>query len=460
MAHLTYFDAIDLPRLRAEYPIGDAFLTRFRSISRDELTALQETRFLACVARAWQVPFYRRLWGAAGIEPGDIRGLADLPKLPAYSKTELMESVALRPPFGDFSGWEEMDPATRPPVVIQTTSGTTGRPQPLIFGAWTREVQNLILARLYMLQGMRPDDIVHSVYGHGMINGGHFIREAIIHWTGARLLSAGTGVETRSAQQVELMRDFGATVLAGFGDFVKRLAEVARENGIEPGRDIRLRMITGHVGAEGREPMSRAWGGVPVFDWYGVGDTGAIAGEASDQDGLYVMEDAHYVELIDPVTHAPVSGPGAICVSCLFTHDVFPIIRFNTNDLSDWLPGEGALGLKLRRLQGFLGRADNMVKLRGINIYPTGIAAILAESCPEATGDYICRVRREAGRDEMDVLIEVATLDAALAESWKALFRRKLGVEVGIELHPRGALAPLTGTESRQKPIRLLDERK
>ncbi len=460
MAHLTYFDAIDLPRMRAEYPIGEAFLSRFRSISRDELTALQEARFLAVVARAWQVPFYRRLWGAAGMTPGDIRGLADLPRLPAYSKTDLMESVARHPPFGDFNGLEDMPPEQRPPVVIQTTSGTTGRPQPLIFGAWTREVQNLILARLYLLQGMRPDDVVHSVYGHGMINGGHYIREAILHWTGARLLSAGTGVETRSATQVELMRDFGATVLAGFGDYVKRLAEVARENGIEPGRDIKLRMITGHVGAEGREPMSRAWGGAEVYDWYGVGDTGAIAGEATDRDGLYVMEDAHYVELIDPETLAPVEGPGAICVTCLFTHDVFPIIRFNTNDLSDWMPGEGGLGLKLKRLRGFLGRADNMVKLRGINIYPTGIAAILAEDCPGATGEYICRVRRHDGRDEMDVLIEAAAPSAELAEAWRPLFRRRLGVEVGIELHPRGALASLTGMETRQKPIRLLDERK
>jgi phenylacetate-CoA ligase len=457
MPHLTYFDAVDYPRMRADYPLGDALFQRFGRMSRDELFALRDRRFRDCLALGWRTPFYRRLWGAAGLEPGDVVGLADIERLPTYSKSDLMASVARHPPFGDFNALESMAPEQRPPVVVQTTSGTTGRPQPLIFGAWTREVQNLLLARLYHMQGVRPDDVVHSVYGHGMINGGHYIREAVIHWTGARLLSAGTGVETRSATQVELMRDFGVTVLAGFGDYVRRLADVAREQGIEPGRDIRLRLISGHVGSEGPGPLSAAWGGVDVFDWYGVGDTGAIAGQGQDRDGLYVMEDAHVVELIDPDTGAAVSGRGAMCVTCLFTHDVFPIIRFNTYDVSEYLDGEGAIGLPFRRLRGFLGRADNMVKLRGINVFPTAIGAVLAEG--GASGDYLCRVRAVGGRDEMTVLVETRDMDAGVAVALADLLRRRLGVEVGVELHPPGALAPLTGIETRQKPIRLVDER-
>ena len=203
---------------------------------------------------------------------------------------------------------------------MHTTSGTTGTPQPVFFGAWDREVQNLLLARAYLLQGLRPDDVVHSVYGFGMVNGGHYIREALVHFTKSIVLPAGTGIETRSEQQVELMRAFGATVIVGFVDYVKRLAQVARDKGIVPGRDIKIRMISGHVGREDRGSISAAWGGAEIYDWYGVADTGIIAAEGPDHDGLYVWEDAHHVEVIDPDTRAPRPDGelGNLCVTTLF----------------------------------------------------------------------------------------------------------------------------------------------
>ena len=200
----------------------------------------------AVVRRAWDVPFYRRRWSAQGIEPGDVRSLDDIGKLPPFSKTDLMRSVTEHPPFGDYHG-VDLTAGERSSVVLHTTSGTTGTPQPVFFGAWDREVQNLLLARAYLLQGLRPDDVVHSVYGFGMVNGGHYVREALVHFTKSIVLPAGTGIETRSEQQVELMRTFGATVIVGFVDYVKRLALVAREKGIVPGRDIKIRMISGHV---------------------------------------------------------------------------------------------------------------------------------------------------------------------------------------------------------------------
>ncbi|MFM8556888.1 MAG: phenylacetate--CoA ligase family protein [Betaproteobacteria bacterium] len=197
----NYFDAADIPGIRRDYPIGPGFLERFRGMSRDELCALQDARFRRVLEFAWKVPFYQRLWGAQGIEPGDIRGLDDLPKLPTYSKSDLMESVERCPPLGDFDGQSAHPAWARPQIIIQTTSGTTGRPQPLLYGPRSRELQNALLARIYLLQGMTSEDVVHSVYGFGMVNGGHYIRETVSHWVGARLLSAGTGVETRSAQQ-------------------------------------------------------------------------------------------------------------------------------------------------------------------------------------------------------------------------------------------------------------------
>ena len=459
---LSYFAAADVPAIRRDYPIGDAFLRRFAGMSRDELRAVQARRLRGVLAFAWKVPFYRRLWGAAGIEPEDVRGLDDLAKLPTYSKSDLMESLEAHPPLGDFHGLDAHPPERRPQMVIQTTSGTTGKPQPLLFGPKSREIQNALLARVYMLQGMRRDDVVHSVYGFGMVNGGHYIRETVIHWIGAQLLSAGTGAETRSAQQVALMRDFGVTVLTGFGDFVRRLADIARENGIEPGRDIRLRMITGHLGPEGRAPMSEAWGGCAVYDWYGVGDTGIIAGEGADQSGMYIQEDAQLLELVHPDTGQPVAPgePGDMVCTCLFKDDVFPIIRFNTHDVTEEITGEAPLGIPFRRILGFRGRSDNMVKLRGINVFPTAIGAVLTAERSDFMGEFLCEVTREGTREELTVRTETrANPTDDLRRAYETLLRARLGVEVRVAFERPGALAPLTEVETRQKPIRLIDRR-
>jgi phenylacetate-CoA ligase len=462
MSAPTYFDAMDYPGLIADYGRPEDFVPRFGRLSRDELRALQEERLARVLAFAWKIPFYQRLWGAQGIAPGDIRGLDDLHRLPAYSKSDLMASVEAHPPLGDFHGLETYPPHARPPLIFQTTSGTTGRPQPLLFGPRSREVQNLLLARLYALMGIGRDDVIHSVYGHGMVNGGHYVREAVTHWTGAQFLSAGTGIETRSVAQVGLMRDFGATAIVGFGDYIKYLADIARANGILPGRDLRIRVIAGHIGAESHAAMSEAWGGAEVFDWYGVGDTGAIAGEGPDHAGLYVQEDAHLIEICDIDTGAPLPDgqSGDIVCTCLFKDDIFPIIRFNTHDVSAFRTDASPLGLTLRRIAGFQGRSDNMVKLRGINIYPTGIGAILTAAHPELLSEYVCEVTRTAGREEMLVRIETTGDPGADPAPYAALLRARLGVEIGVALAAPGELAPLTQIEVRQKPIRLIDRRR
>ena len=456
-----YFDEVRQQQMLAAYPLGPGFLDGVARLSRDALRALQDRRFRAVVRRAWEVPFYQRRWGARGIEPGDIRSLEDIGKLPPFSKADLMRSVTEHPPFGDYHG-VDLAAGERPCVVLHTTSGTTGAPQPVFFGAWDREVQNLLLARAYLLQGLRADDVVHSVYGFGMVNGGHYIREALVHFTKAIALPAGTGVETRSEQQVELMRTFGATVIVGFVDYIKRLAQVAREKGIEPGRDIKIRMISGHVGREDRGGISAAWGGAQVYDWYGVADTGIIAAEGPEQDGLYVWEDAHYVEVVDPDTRAPRPDGelGNLCVTALFKDGVYPIVRFDTHDVSSFLTGSSDHGLTFRRISGFEGRSDHMIKLRGINVYPAAIGIHLGEH-PAPTGEFVCRVERRGVRDELTVVVEVrAGADwPELSEELKALLRQKLGVEVGVELVAPGATALLTEIDARQKPIRLIDRR-
>jgi phenylacetate-CoA ligase len=346
-------------------------------------------------------------------------------------------------------------------VIFHTTSGTTGVPQTLLFGPKSRETQNLLLGRLYRFQGLTPDDVVHSVYGHGMINGGHYVREAVTHWTSAVFMSAGTGVETRSARQVELMRDFRATAIVGFADYIKKLALVAEEQGIRPGRDIRIRMISGHLGREDKDALSKAWGGPACFDWYGVGDTGAIAGEGPDRDGLYVMEDAQYLEIGDIDTHAPVDDgkEGDMIVTCLYKDDIYPIIRFNTHDVTRIRKGASSIGVNFRRIEGFLGRSDNMVKVKGINIFPQAIGPMLEEH-PAFAAEFICKATRDAsGKEEFVVLVEARERSGGVAAALEDILKRRLGIAPRIELVEVGALAPLTQTEVRQKPIRLIDER-
>jgi len=462
MSGQNYFEAVDIRRMMAEYPLGDAFVETFSRMSRDELRALQNKRFKKIVARAWQIPFYQRLWGAQGIEAGDIRGLDDITKLPAFSKTELMKSIEDYPPFGDFHGLDSFAPGQRPPIVFHTTSGTTGTPQNLFFGPWARELQNLFMARAYHIMGLRDDDVVHSVYGHGMINGGHYIREAFVHFSKALFLSAGTGNETRSAAQVDLMRRFGVSVIVGFADYIKKLAQVAEDEGLKIGEDIRIRMIISHLGREPREAVGGPWQADHTYDWYGVGDTGLIAFEGPDLDGMYVMEDGHYLEIVDPETGAPVAdgSEGNMVVSVLFKDDIYPIIRFDTKDVSAYALGQSSLGLSLRRLTGFLGRSDNMVKLRGINLYPIAIGALAIEH-PAALGEYICRATRDAsGREEMTVVVEVDDpANAAVHEELAAMLKRKLGISIDVELVARGETAPFTEIDRRQKAIRLIDER-
>jgi phenylacetate-CoA ligase len=459
----TYLESFDIRALLADFPLDEGFAARHAQLSRDELFARQDAMFARCMARAWQIPFYKRLWGAAGIEAGDIRSLADIGKLPVFGKHEIMQSVAMHPPLGDFHGWRDGTAAGDVPLVFHTTSGTTGRPQPLVFSPRSREVQSILLARLYRWQGLRAGDVVHSVYGHGMINGGHYVREAVTHYTQGLFCSAGTGVETRSQQQVVLMRDLRATVIVGFADYIKKLAEVAKDHGIVPGRDIPLRMISGHLGRESRDALSATWGGVQMFDWYGVGDTGAIAGEGPDHDGMYLMEDAQYVEILHVDSDRPVAegAEGDMVVTCLYKDDIYPIIRFNTHDVTRTLTTPSSLGLNLRRIEGFLGRSDNMVKIRGINVFPQALAPIL-EAHPAFAGEFICEaVRDAAGRDELTVRIEVrcAADDAAVASDFAQLLRARLGVDCAVVLESAGALAPLTGIETRQKPVRLIDRR-
>ncbi|MEO0439304.1 MAG: phenylacetate--CoA ligase family protein [Pseudomonadota bacterium] len=451
MTFPTYFETFDAKQMLDQYPVGDEFVRRYTAMSRDELYAVQDKQFRKLMQRGWEIPFYRRLWGEQGIEPGDITSLADITKLPVYDKSDLMASVNAYPPYGDFDGRGDT------PVVFHTTSGTTGRPQPLMFGPKGREITNLLVGRMYRWMGLGNDDVVQSVYGHGMINGGHYIREAVTHFTNALFLSAGTGIETRSINQVNLMADFGVTCMVGFVDYIRKLADTAAAE--ELFDKIQLKMIIGHLGTEDRASTEAAWQGAKAYDWYGVGDTGSIAGEGPERDGMYVWEDAQYLELLDVDSGTSVAPgeTGDMVVTCLFKDDIAPCIRFNTHDITEEMTSSNQTGMVFKRITGFKGRSDNMVKLRGINIFPHAIGSII-EGRSELTGEYVCHVTRDdAGRDDMHVTLECR--DGGDQTALADLLRKGLGIEVGVTLVGAGDTAKQTEIDTRQKPIRLIDQR-
>ena len=447
-----YFDSFDYQRLSDEYPTGANFISKYSGMSRQQLEDLQQQRFQAVLECAWDTPFYRSLWLESGVSKADVKDLSDISKLPIIDKSMILADIEAHPPFGSLPTRLEKTVHQR---VLQTTSGTTGNPQPVLWGPWGREVQNALLGRTYTWLGVNSSDVMHSVYGHGLVNGGHYIREAATRYTEALMLTAGTGIETRSERQVAVMSQFGVTVLVGFADYLLKLSQVAADQNLKPGIDIPIRMIIGHVLDGGREALEAAWGGAKVYNWYGVADTGIVATEGPERDGMHVWEDANYLEIIN--SEDPASAMGDMVVTSLGKSDLAPLIRFNTHDLTS-LHSTGTSDFPFQKIVGLLGRSDNMVKLKGINVYPTAIGGMLQEVAG-FTGEYVCRVENLGGVEKFTVVVELATASDNSQESVKQLLAQKLGVTVEVELVAQGATAELTGLNTRQKPARLLDLR-
>ena len=447
-----YFDSFDYQRLSDEYPTGANFISKYSGMSRQQLEDLQQQRFQAVLECAWDTPFYRSLWLESGVSKADVKDLSDISKLPIIDKSMILADIEAHPPFGSLPTRLEKTVHQR---VLQTTSGTTGNPQPVLWGPWGREVQNALLGRTYTWLGVNSSDVMHSVYGHGLVNGGHYIREAATRYTEALMLTAGTGIETRSERQVAVMSQFGVTVLVGFADYLLKLSQVAADQNLKPGKDIPIRMIIGHVLDGGREALEAAWGGAKVYNWYGVADTGIVATEGPERDGMHVWEDANYLEIIN--SEDPASAMGDMVVTSLGKSDLAPLIRFNTHDLTS-LHTTGTSDFPFQKIVGLLGRSDNMVKLKGINVYPTAIGGMLQEVAG-FTGEYVCRVENPGGVEKFTVVVELATASDNSQESVKQLLAQKLGVTVEVELVAQGATAELTGLNTRQKPARLLDLR-
>ncbi|MGB2816126.1 MAG: hypothetical protein WBC37_02795 [Burkholderiaceae bacterium] len=459
-AHVPwYWRSLDFEQLTRDYPPPPEYFRTTARLSRDELRSLQEKRFLATVKRGWEIPFFQRHWGNAGIERGDIRALDDLVRLPPYDVSHIRDSLERHPPFGDFMG---IAPGDGLPLVLQTSGGTTGLPRPMLYAPQDRETMAILGGRRFALHGIRPGDLVLVTYSLGLGNGGMAPREALWRYTGAVPVMTGSGANTPTRRQIEIIKAWGVNVILGFPSYLRHMALVARDElGIDP-HSLKIRLLGTHLGLEDRKVLEDLWG-APAFDMYGTHESGMLAAECRHQSGLHVMEDAFILEIADPETGRVVSDgeKGTVYITTLYKHGA-PQIRFNVNDLSAFHTDGCPCGNTQRRLKAIYGRNDSMVKLRGVNVFPEAIGvAVLADA--RTNGEYFCFVDRvgEAGMDRMDVWVEVR--DGADRTPVQADLERRLnevlGVKVSVTSVGQGDLDVYTGTSRSSKVKRLLDRR-
>jgi len=457
-----YWQALDFAKLTAEYPPPPYFYESVYRMPRDALRTLQQQRFLAQMQRAWEIPFFQRHWNNAGMARGDIKSLDDLVKIPPYTVHDIRASIERNPPFGDFMGVSPADGAHMP-LVLQTSGGTTGLPRPMLYAPQDRETMAILGGRRLSMQGVRPGDRVLVTYSLGLTNGGFMGREAIWKYSGALPVMTGSGTSTPTRRQIEIAKAWGINVILGFPAYLRHMAIVARdEMGIDP-KSLKLKVLGSHLGVEDRKVIEHLWG-APCMDSYGINETGMVASECSHQDGMHIHEDAVIIEICDPETAQPVptGERGNMFITSLYKYSA-PQIRFNVNDVSALRTGQCACGSTLQRLDKIFGRADNMIKLRGVNVFPEAVGALVSEDA-RCTGEYFCVVERvgAAGTEEMTVMVELkdaSTASDALRDDLDRRFKEGLGVKCKVVSVGRGGLDSYTGVSQNSKIKRVLDRR-
>jgi phenylacetate-CoA ligase len=297
----------------------------------------------------------------------------------------------------------------------------------------------------------------------GLGNGGMAPREALWRYTGAVPVMTGSGANTPTRRQIEIIKAWGIKVILGFPAYLRHMAIVARDElGIDP-KSLGIRLLGTHLGMENRELLEDLWG-AKAFDMYGTHESGMLAAECEHQTGMHVMEDAFILEMADPETGKllPDGEKGTTYITTLYKYGA-PQIRFNVNDISAFHTTTCPCGNTSRRLKRIFGRNDNMVKLRGVNVFPEAVGAAVLED-KRLNGEYFCFVDRvgEALTDHMDVWVEVIDPNADLAGLREDLERRMkevLSLKVQITPVKKGDLDKYTMTSQSSKVKRLLDRR-
>jgi phenylacetate-CoA ligase len=429
------------------------FNEEFETMPREALESIQLRRLQATVARVYNaVPFYRRRFDEAGVAPADIRTLADLRKLPFTYKADLRDNY----PYGMFA--VPMELVTR----IHASSGTTGKPT--VVGYTTRDIQTWaeLMARTLAAAGTRRDDIVHNAYGYGLFTGGlgvHYGAEKL----GASVIPISGG---NTKHQVMIMKDFGPTVLTCTPSYALHVAEAAEEMGVSF-RDLRFK-----AGIFGAEPWSERMRreierklNLKAMDVYGLSEVmgPGVAIECIEaQDGLHIFEDHFIPEIINPQTGdaLPYGTPGELVFTTI-TKEAFPVIRYRTRDLSVLHPEPCRCGRTIVRMGRIQGRSDDMLIIRGVNVFPSQIESVIMETRRFAP-HYQLVVERVGTLDQLTVLVEVD--ESLFSDAIKNLqsierdleknIRETLGVTTRVRL-----VEPKSIQRSEGKAVRVIDRR-
>jgi len=453
------WDAVDYQEIAAQFPPPPEYFHRAWFAPPDEIDRIKLSRVKERALRAQQVPFFARRWEAAGFDPRDLTSLDDLDHVPFYTVDDIRQSIEEHPPYGDYQGVQVGD-ALREPIRIHMSGGTTGVPRPTLYTQWDREVGAVLTARGMYLQGIRPGDVVLNSWSYGLHNGAFSFDEALHRWLNCVVIHTSTGNVTSTRKQVMLAREYQAAAILTTGDYLLRLADEARAMGLDPAKDLAIRSLATCIG---NEELLEELFGVPVLSSYGFHEVQYVSVECEAKQGLHIFEDAFDVRVVDPETGHPLPDGevGALVITeCYKTGS--PQFRYNIMDLSALYPRERcACGSWLRRMAPFAGRGDNMVKLRGVNIWPEALGRIAA-TVEGVTTDYFVRARREGGRDELFLSVVSDAGPARWPEIRAALERRlsdDLGVKISAEIVAPGTLDGLTGVGTEAKAKRFRDER-
>ena len=420
--------------------------------SKDEIMAIQSERLVDLVNRIYgKVPFYTEKMKALGVEPGDIKGIEDITKLPFTTKEDLRNNY----PFG-------LVAVPKKDIVrVQGSSGTTGK---LTLASYTQndvDVWGECVARALTMAGLTEEDRLHVCYGYGLFTGGMGLD------LGARALGCMSIPMSSGNTQRQLMcmEDFGATAFACTPSYALYLSEAAKEAGIVD----RLQLKAGINGAEPWTDEMRLQIeenlNVNCFDIYGLCEiTGpGVAMDCIHHKGLHVYEDYFYPEVLDPVTHEPVAdGETGELVFTTLSKEGMPLLRYRTKDLTsiDHTPCE--CGRTLPRIQKFTGRTDDMKVIRGVNVFPTQVETALLSIGEGVAPHYMLVVDRENNLDVLTVMVEVdekyfsdeiRKLEA-LKNKIAAVLKQALGVSVRVKL-----CEPKTIQRSEGKAKRVIDNR-
>lgn len=420
------------------------------TLSRAEIEALQLERLKKTVAQCMNSSFYRKRFAEHHITPADIRSLDDLQKIPFTTKQDLRDNY----PFGLAA--VPMEQVVR----LHSSSGTTGTPTVILHTQKDLDEWANAVARCLYMVGLRPGDIFQNSSGYGMFTGGLGFQYGAER-LGMLTVPAAAG---NTKRQIKFITDFGTTALHAIPSYAGRLYEVMEEMGIDPKRDTKLHTLI--IGAEPHSEEQRRriedMLGVKAYNSFGMSEMcgPGVAFECKEQNGLHIWEDYYIVEIVDPQTLEPVpQGEVGELVLTTINREAMPLLRYRTRDLTRILPGECPCGRHHIRLDRMKGRSDDMMILKGVNIFPIQIETILMQFA-ELGNDYLITLTNEEANDLMTVEVELKEFcdDYPRLQALTKEITRQLKDEILItpvvRLVPKGALPKQEGKAVRVKDLR------